>query len=346
MREQVDHLFIEQEARNDPLVGRVVERFPAADISYCNPSDRSAVVRSFRKAPRRGLFLKRHRGSFLKPFPRHPWYDGGGGVYHNLILGYNCFGSCHYCFIQSIFPDAVPTMYVNEERMLDELRAFLKNDPRAWISTGEYIDSLQLDETTRYTEAIMNVMREFPESTLELRTKSGRVDHLPTNPPAQVRVAYSVSPEIVVTKVEPGTAGLVRRLTQARRLHEKGYVVDIRIDPVIPAAPFAGAYAGLPAEVETHLSWQRVSRVFLGALRFDDGLLKRLASSPVARRLLDAEYVRCPDGKYRPPRHERAALYKQLIHRIRAYRPDIDITIMMEPAYIQQAALARSGRQA
>jgi spore photoproduct lyase len=339
MREQVDHIFVDTEAANDSMVSRIIQRFSAAEVSYCDTANRAAIVRDFHKAPRRGLFLKRHRGSFLKAFPRHSWYDGGGGVYYNLILGYSCFGSCHYCFIQSIFPDAVPTMYVNAEAMLDELRRFLRNDPRAWISTGEYIDSLQLDETTHYTETIMEVMRDFPESTLELRTKSGRVDHLPADPGCRVRVAYSVSPESVAAKVEPGTAGLARRLTKAKMLYEKGYHVDVRIDPVIAAAPFADAYAELPAEIEERLSWRRVSRVFLGALRFDDDLLKKIASSPAARRLLDAEYVRCPDGKYRPSRRERTRLYKILVDRIRAYRPDMDITIMMEPAYVQQAAL-------
>jgi DNA repair photolyase len=340
MREHVDQLFVETEARNDPVVGRVIQRFPSAEVSYCDPADRSTVVEAFRRAPRRGLFLKRHRGAFLKPFPRHPWYDRGGGVYYSLILGYNCFGSCHYCFIQSIFPDAVPTLYVNAERMLDELRRFLRNDPRAWISTGEYIDSFQLDETTRYTEAIMDVMREFPESTLELRTKSGRVDHLPADPPVRARVAYSVSPEAVVAGMEPGTASLDRRLAKAKLLHEKGYAVDIRIDPVIPTTSFVGAYADLPADIERQLSWSRVSRAFLGALRFDEGLLRKLAASTAARRLLDAEYVRCPDGKYRASRHDRTAVYRRLVDGIRAYRPDIDITIMMEPAYIRRAVLS------
>ena len=339
MREHVDHIFVEEDVKRTHVVRRLIERFPDAEVSYCEPADRFLVGQHFPKAPRRALFLKRHQGSFLKPFPRHGWYHKGGGVYTNVILGYNCYGSCHYCFIQSIFDDAIPTIYVNTDRMLDELHEFLKNDPRAWISTGEYIDSLQLDETTRFTESIMDVMSEFPESTLELRTKSGRVDHLPANPLANVRVAYSVSPQPVVAKVEPGTADLDRRLTKAKLLHSKGYTIDVRIDPVITTKAFAHTYAKLPDEIESQLSWERVAQVFLGVLRFDDDLLKKLAGSAAARRLLDAEYVRCPDGKYRPFRHERTAVYKTIVDGIRRYRPDIDITIMMEPSYIQKAVL-------
>ena len=316
------------------MVHGIIERFPRADVTYCAPGDRDRIGRDFAKAPRRAVFLKHHKGAFLKPFPRHPWYDKGGGVYHNLILGYNCYGSCHYCFIQTIFEDAIPTMYVNSDDMTRELRAFLENDPRAWISTGEYIDSLQLDETTHYTETVMDVMRDFPEAVLELRTKSGKVDHLPDIERPFVTVAFSISPQEVVADVEPGTASLERRLDKARLLHAKGYRIAVRIDPIIATKKYLHAYGGLASIIEERLSWHRVSEVFLGILRFDDALLKRMAASTAARRLLDAEYVPCPDGKYRPLKQARIEAYRDMVQSIRAYHPDIDITIMMEPDYV------------
>ena len=342
MIENVEHIFIENRARDYTMVHDVLARYPDAEVTYCDAGDRDALAKSFGRAPRKAVFLKHHDGAFLKPFPRHPWYDKGGGVYYNLILGYNCFGSCHYCFIQTIFDDAIPTVYVNDADMCAQLREFLQKDPAAWISTGEYIDSLQLDEATRYTERVCEVMRDFPDATLELRTKSGRVDHLPPSPQARVSVAYSISPRAVVEAVEPGTANLERRLRKARFLADLGYRIVVRVDPIITTPQFADAYAELPQEIERYLGWANVAEVFLGALRFDDDLLQRMAGSTAARRLLATEYTPCPDGKYRPQRYERVEMYKRLVGGIREFEPDIDITIMMEPDYVQDAVFARA----
>ena len=81
-----------------------------------------------------------------------------------------------------------------------------------------------------------------------------------------------------------------------------------------------------------------MSRVFLGILRFDEALLKRLADSNAARHLLASEYVKCPDRMYRPAKQLRSATYREISAAIRRYRPDIDITIMMEPAYVLENA--------
>ena len=74
-------------------------------------------------------------------------------------------------------------------------------------------------------------------------------------------------------------------------------------------------------------------------LRFDDDLLKSMAQSTAARRLLDAEYVRCPDGRYRPLKAVRTRVYRALVDRIKSYRPDLPVTIMMEPDYVRAAVI-------
>ena len=110
MREEVEYLFVERGARKSAMVAAVIQRYPHASVTLCDPDQRSSIGRTLQRAHRSALYLRHHRGAFIKPFPRHPWFDGGGGVYYNLILGYNCFGGCHYCFIQSIFDDAIPTI--------------------------------------------------------------------------------------------------------------------------------------------------------------------------------------------------------------------------------------------
>jgi hypothetical protein len=57
------------------------------------------------------------------------------------------------------------------------------------------------------------------------------------------------------------------------------------------------------------------------------------------RRLLDAEFVPCPDGYLRPFRHSRIKIYRELVGAIREHAPGIDISMTMEPDYVRRAVL-------
>jgi DNA repair photolyase len=316
----------------DPsLIRRFRNRFPGLRIVTGQNTDAS-----HRPSSRNGIRLVRHNGAFIKPFPNHPWY-GTSGCDHSLILGYNCFCACAYCFIQTIFKDTTPTLYTNTGQMISELEAFLTANPTAWVSTGEYLDSFQLDDVTRANDALADVFQNFPDSTLELRTKIDNVSHLPAGPPGNILVSWSINPPAVIERVEPGTAALERRLELATALIEKGYRVAFRIDPIIPTDAFAGGYEELPALVQNKIGWETIDRVFLGALRFDDALLKRMSVLPHASLLLDAEYVRCPDGNHRPQRHVRTAAYRSISSAVRRHAPRIPITLTMEPEYVRRA---------
>ncbi len=340
MNQTVDHIIIENSVRNTPTARRFVSRYPEAAVTVCpSEKDRPAWATEV-KSPKRAVYIARRRGPFLKEFPGHPWYGPGGGCRHNLILGYNCLASCRYCFVQTIFDDPIPTIFADSGEMISELRAFLGRNPDAGVSTGEYIDSLLFDDVTGYTRDLMNIFAGFPSSTLELRTKSPHVEHLPAQPIPQVLVSYSISPPEVVRVAEPGTADLATRLENARRLHDRGYKIGLRVDPIVPAGEFLRDYRKLPTVVERHLGWRRVDRVFLGMLRFDTTLLERMSKTAGGRRLLDAEYIPCPDGYYRPFRHVRIDAYRMLVGGIRDCAPGIDISITMEPGYVHRAVLA------
>ena len=341
-------LIIDDNVHADSLVRRFQDRFPGLQVIKCairdnddTKGDAGAIGNSGdpgsgRGSTRMGVKLIHHPGSFIKEFPNHPWY-GNSGCDYSLILGYNCFCSCTYCFIQTIFDDRTPTLYVNTDDMVAELTAFLDRDPAAWVSTGEYLDSFQLDDVTRTNEILIDVFRRYPGSTLELRTKIDNVAHLPDNPPANVLVTYSLNPPEVIKRVEPGTATFERRLEMAGILYSKGYRVGLRIDPIIPTKAFAPAYRELPALVQNNLGWDKVDRVFIGALRFDGALLTRMSTLPQASLLLDAEYIRCPDGNYRPHKHARTAAYRSISNAIREHAPDLHISISMEPDYVRRA---------
>ncbi|UCH84676.1 MAG: hypothetical protein JSW50_03000, partial [Candidatus Latescibacterota bacterium] len=336
---ELNHIVIEKDAIGHPTVSRFTERFPDAEITTCgSPEDRPKCVGRV-GSPRHAVYLGLRRGPYLKMFPQHPWYGVRDQCRYNLILGYNCTASCRYCFVQTIFDDPIPTIFVDSAEMTTELRNFLSQTPDAGVSTGEYIDSFLFDEITGHTRELMDVFASFPESTLELRTKSARIGHLPPDPIPQILVSYSVNPPDVVTFAEPATPSLETRLIKAGELHDRGYRIALRIDPVIPAKEFEKGYRALAGLVEQHLGWHRVYRVFLGVLRFDHALLERLTQTAGGRQLIDSEFVPCPDGKYRPFTHQRVEIFRMLVGEIREYAPAIDFSITMEPDYVWRAVL-------
>jgi spore photoproduct lyase len=337
MNETINHIVIEEDVRDTPVARRFTQRFPDAQITICrSPADRPVCAARV-GSPKRAVYLGRRRGPYLKAFPQHPWYGADRGCGTNLILGYNCSAACRYCFVQTIFDDPIPTLFVDSTEMHDELRAFLSQNPGAGISTGEYIDSLLFDDITGITGELTETFAQFPACTFELRTKSTATDHLPTNPIPQILVSYSVNPPSVIAVAEPGTPDLETRLDKARLLHDSGYRIALRFDPIIPAGEFAPDYLELPGLVDKHLGWHRVSKIFLGMLRFDTKLLERMTQTAAGRRLLDTEFVPCPDGNLRPFRHARIDIYRGLTLAIRERAPGIDISITMEPDYVRRA---------
>ena len=336
-QETVETILVEESAQGDNVTGRLLAAYPDARVLYYTEGAGVGGTAPPSGNPKKTLVLKRHRGRFVKPFPRHPWH--GDGESANLILGHGCFASCLYCFVFTYFESPNPTLFTNLDDALAELGAFLRENPRAWISTGEFMDSLQLDSAAGYNQSIIEAMAAFPGATLELRTKHSGAEHIPPCGQRGVVFSFSVNPDEVVRRVEPGSADLGRRLRAAAGLHGRGYRIALRIDPIIPTAEYAGAYDGLAGTVEKQLGWERVSRVFLGSLRFDAELMKKLSRGPASRKLLDAEYVLTPDGKYRVYKHARVAAYRRLVGQIRTYAPEIKVTLMMEPDYVRESVL-------
>ncbi len=338
----IKRLFIDRNSISSRLAAAVIGRFPEAAVAHCDEDKKSRVARDAIGAPEHTLFITRHRGRFIKPFPRHPWHHqgGNGGCEYNLLIGFNCSAACSYCFTRAYFEHPYPTLFSNIDDMLDALSSFLDHHPDARVSTGEFMDSLCLDEATGTTERILERLRGYPRCSLELRTKSAAIEHLPPTGHPNVIAAWSINPPSVICDTEAGTAGFRARLEAAAKLREKGYRIALRIDPVIMTGSYLNAYAALAGEIADVLPWRHVSEVFLGAIRFDKNMLGLLAASRAPHALLDAQLIVCPDGKYRPHKFIRIAFFKMLVSSIMGHAPGIPIRLCMEPTYVHDAVFA------
>lgn len=347
MKPHISQMYIDEQSRETPLAARIISHYQDANIEYVPAIEAGRFARNRGSSRATTLCIARNNGRFIKPFPTHPWYheDPAGACGHNLLIGYNCSAACRYCFTRTYFDHPYPTLFSNIDEMLDDLAAFLSEHPDGRISTGEFTDSFFLDDITRTNDRIFELMSAFPRATLELRTKSAMVDHLPANLHPGIVAAWSINPRSVIQSIEGGTAGFDQRLAAARALKEKGYRIALRIDPVIMAEAYLREYRGLADEIERGFSWRDVSELFLGAIRFDKQMVGSLAGNKSSEELLDAQHILCPDGKYRPHKYVRIEFYTAIIEEVRRRAPDLPIHLSMEPAYIHKTVLGKSQTQ-
>ncbi|MBI4719986.1 MAG: rhomboid family intramembrane serine protease [Chitinivibrionia bacterium] len=342
MEPLVERLFIDSDSQSSRMAAAVIARYPEAAVVQCGEDGAQFDARSAGPVPERSLFIARNRGRFIRPFPLHPWHrrDGTGGCDYNLLLGFNCSAACSYCFTQAYFEHRCPTLFSNTDDMRDDLRSFLDRRPDARVSTGEFMDSLCLDEVTGTTERILELVRSFPLCALELRTKSCAVDHMPPAGHPNAIAAWSINPSRTILDTEERTAGFRERLEAAGKLRAKGYRIALRIDPIIMNETYLDAYAALADAIEEELPWRHVSEVFLGSVRFDKRMLGLLAAAGGRSALLNTQLILCPDGKYRPHKFARVAMYRRLVAAIARHAPGIPIRLSMEPSYVHDAVFA------
>lgn len=341
MHPRISQIFVDQESRNTPFTRRILAGYPGAEVHHVPEIDPKRLSSGRGRSRSTTLCIAHHRGAFVKPFPDHAWYgvDDAGACGQSLLIGYNCSAACRYCFTRTYFDHPYPTLFSNIDEMLDALETFLSRQPDGRLSTGEFIDSFFLDRFSGTNRRILELLASWPEATLELRTKSDRVDHLPPNSHTGVIVAWSINPPSVIRTIEAGTASFERRLQAAHILRKNGYRIAFRIDPVIMSDAFLPAYRGLAGEIDRAFPWRHVSALYLGAVRFEKRMIGTLAGSKTPDELLDAQHILCPDGKYRPHKYVRLEFYRAIIDGVRRYAPDLPIHLTMEPAYIHDALL-------
>jgi len=124
---------------------------------------------------------------------------------------------------------------------------------------------------------------------LELRTKSVQIRALlrrAADP--RVVVAFSLSPEAIVSAEEHGTPSLERRLDALQRLQAHGWLVGLRFDPVIASSDALRLYAEFFDQVFDALDMSAVHSATLGSFRLPRAFHNKLVRLYPDSRLLAA----------------------------------------------------------
>lgn len=259
--------------------------------------------------------------------------EGEYYLFHEM----DCKYDCEYCYLQYYFQTKVPVIFVNRDRVLQEMEAILKAHPKPYFHAGEVSDALAFDPLTGFSTEASALLEKYPGGTIEFRTKSTNVEGLTsiTNPPPNVVPSWTLSPERVACAIEHNTPGLSERLEAARRCQEAGYTVGVRLDPIIVYEGWETEYQSMIEQIFTVLTPSMIDYITLGTPKVHKLLLeavrKRFPASPV----LIGELFPSPDRKYRYLKFQRIDVYKKTASWIRSHDSGVQMKLSLESPEVQ-----------
>lgn len=344
MRFPIHTVLIDEDAEKETAVPEILARVGHANVLWgeeARDEMRRIVLTGdpFHEG-KRTLRLMRHKGAFVKPCPGTREYLCCGLMIIHGMQG--CPMDCRYCALQTYFNRPTLEVFVNIDALFCELDAFLKTNTMGFhrFCTGEFADSLALDEVTGLSARLIHYFSGVNHASLELKTKSDCVEHLlGLNPGSRCIIGFSVNPQEVVTGHELRAASLGRRLKAAAKAQKAGYLLSFHFDPIIPFPGWETRYDDVVDEIFNSVDASGIVWMSMGVLRFAPNL-KSVATErwgPAA--IFHDAFDRGLDGKSRIAAQRRIAVYRFLAERIRRHAQDTRLYLCMESEYVWEKAL-------
>jgi spore photoproduct lyase len=340
-------IIVEKDAWNYAMTRRILARLPGVPAEEI--PDRSALKlyptdpAKWLAASKSTLLLAVQKGPFWRPCPGTREYICCG--YQTLQVTLNCPFDCTYCILQGYVNLPATVIFVNTDDLLGELEErWAENPAKIWrLGTGEFGDSLALDDLIGLNERLIPFFARPRRAVLEIKTKWHRLDHLlPLGPNRQVIFAWSLNPPAVVQDHELGAAALSARLRAARQAEAAGFRLAFHFDPIIYYPGWEAAYRELVDKLAEAVSPANIAWISLGALRFLPPLRRTILSRFPASRLAAEEMVQAPDGKLRYFKTLRLELYARLQAWLQEALPGVELYLCMESPRLWQEIFGNS----
>lgn len=254
------------------------------------------------------------------------------------ILG--CPFNCSYCFLHTFYGKDEIVVYDNNDDIIAQVSVRLRaaEEPLR-IGTGQYSDSLALDQGTGLSSRLIELFAQQEKHLLELKTKSAEVDHLlDLDHKGRTVFAWSVNPEKIVVSDEAGSVSLAERISAAKKCVKAGYPVAFHFDPIIYYPGWEKDYRGVVELIFSRIGPEKVAWMSLGALRFAPEL-KGIIQERFPDSSITFDKMRVgEDGKMRYPVKMRTEIFGRMHALIRSCSQDVYVYLCMESAEVRDGA--------
>ena len=346
-------ILLWQKVKDHPEAQRIMRLFPSARIQIIKhqrmpPATGLSAGQALRQSKR--VLMIGWTSSFVGRFDGRLGHAVHCRPYYKLVpLSNGCPYYCTYCYLGFVYRKYAPfiKLNINYETMFRQIRkTAAKSKHRADFNMGEMLDSLALDHITNLTGRLVPFIKNMPNAHLMLLTKSSNIRNLlEVDPNSHVVVSWSLNPQYVIDRYEPGTASLDQRIEAAKSCQQHGYRIRFRIDPGILYPDWSDGYARM---VKSALNNVKPENITLGMLRLLPGH-KRLAIDAYGARgrQLAAQKLtdKASDGKMRYHRKRRVEFYNFLIDIIRSIDKSVSISLCRETSEVWEQLTERCDRQ-
>lgn len=328
------NIFVETASLESCLVKRLKAIFPKARFSeilslknYLK-CKRNLNIKDYNKR-QDTVFVVSENYDFFKKCPCTKGAKACG--YHIFNLGFGCIFECTYCFLQGYTNSPGIILPANIDKFFDSFKYYYRKGMR--IGTGEFSDSLALDDISEYSYPIIDFFKYYPDVTFEFKTKSSKVENLlKSKHKGNIVVSWSLSPEAIIAQNEYLSAKLKERISAMLSCIRAGYKVGFHFDPIIYFDGWENKYGELIDILFSQVNSRDIAWVSLGTFRFRPELKQVIERRFGDNKILDEELLLGYDNKLRYPHSLRYGIYKFMLKRIHKYSKRLYIYLCMEDA--------------
>ncbi len=332
---QPKKIFIEKEVVNSPVTKQIINKLPDVTVEYIDDYRNIRIEGNTTDdvyiESKECLAIAGKKGGLVKEFRCR---DGIiGNTEYFISHGNNCNLDCEYCFLQSYFDNAVPTVFINHDEILTAIKDVLlaAGDKKTVFHAGELCDALAFDDLTGLSRKLIPLFSEYPNAGLELRTKTTTIENLLTiSSSSNIVISWTFSPQLIVDAYEHKTPPLEERVRAAGKVQRAGYNVGICLDPIILCEDWFNNYKSMLEMLFDRLDIAKIKFVSLGGFRYLPSLTRVIRDRNPETNLLLGEFVPCIDGKYRYFRPIRVEVYREIGKAIREITRDVKMSLCME----------------
>jgi spore photoproduct lyase len=210
-------------------------------------------------------------GSIIRRFDKTPTPIKSNDVVcpHFLELKWatGCQYNCAWCFLQGTLRFIGKNPRIKDWSKIEKHVLTFLNDssPPEILNSGELADALLSEGDEKpFTKFIIPIFENQNKHKVLLLTKSNNIKNLlEISKHDNIVVSFSLNAEAVAERWEHAPK-VENRIEAARKLYEAGYIVRVRIDPMVPVFDWEKHYTKLVDSLFENLIPERIT---LGSLR-------------------------------------------------------------------------------
>ena len=324
---------MESEALKYPVTRALLDRFKASTVVEV-PSYSSVFSR-----PRQHFQTQKQSTNLILAVKKDKFlYKGSGQVqdpgldnfYYNT-LALNCLYNCDYCYLQGMYPSANVVVFVNLSDYFEATKeaVSLRENPEqpVYLCLSYDTDLLAFEGVVPYCREWIDFARRESDVLVEIRTKSSSYRAIRDLPATdRVILAWTLSPDSVVSRYEHGTPPLARRIASAADAVRDGWKVRLCFDPMLAIPEWQTAYSDLVESTFQTIPAEAVLEVTVGVFRISTGYFDTIKRQRQDSDLLFGKYTRV-DGNVTYQDELRREMVNHMTDYLGRYLPDNRISI-------------------